>query len=388
MKTLRTIFAALPLLALLLTACTTAPPPVKGIDTAQFIALTERSPCAAGGNRLFVINEKYVYWDRDTACPDQVQRLYGNSAGKPLCIHANSINGPYTNCNDPSVRTLFDTILGNRQIADLGLGASDTVVQLKLVPPDNVNLAFTTVAMNAFSGIRTPRQVVVKDAAAWASLWAEHTATITPAPPLPEVDFNTQMLVGVFAGDLKGCHEFEIKRVNVAGGSIVVDYEDRDITAQTICIAAITNPMHVVAIPRIDAEVKFKQIMPAPIDFITIDRSPYSGVQEPQQVVIKDLASWTSLWHQHAGAGSPVPAVDFSISMVIAVFRGVLPNGCYSTEITDVYRVDSVINVHRIDTEPGEGAICTLAIVTPAHLIVVPRSNDPVVFSAERKFVP
>ena len=57
------------------------------------------------------------------------------------------------------------------------------------------------------------------------------------------------------------------------------------------------------------------------------------------------------------------------------------------TEIVDVYRVGAEINVARIDTEPGEGAICTLAIVTPAHIITVPRSDDPVVFSAERRLI-
>jgi hypothetical protein len=72
-----------------------------------------------------------------------------------------------------------------------------------------------------------------------------------------------------------------------------------------------------------------------------------------------DMASWSLLWATHTGSGRPIPALDFSTTMVIGVFLGVRSNGCYSTEITDVYRVSSVINVSRIDTEPGEGAICT-----------------------------
>lgn len=125
-----------------------------------------------------------------------------------------------------------------------------------------------------------------------------------------------------------------------------------------------------------------------PIAFTTLDRSNFSLVQEPKTVVVRDAASWTALWKAHAGSDAKVPALDFTRNMVAAVFRGRLPNGCYSTMITQVYRANSVINVHRVDTEPGPGAICTLAMVTPAHLIAIPRPDEPLVFTAERKTVP
>jgi hypothetical protein len=111
-------------------------------------------------------------------------------------------------------------------------------------------------------------------------------------------------------------------------------------------------------------------------------------VQEPKNVVVRDAASWALLWKAHTGSDANLPAVDFTRDMVAAVFRGRLPNGCYSTMITQVYRANAVISVHRVDTEPGEGAICTLAIVTPAHLVAIPRSDEPVLFTAERKTVP
>jgi hypothetical protein len=133
-------------------------------------------------------------------------------------------------------------------------------------------------------------------------------------------------------------------------------------------------------------------ICPAPnreqIAFTTIDRTNYSLVQVAKNVVVKDAASWTLLWKAHSGSDANVPAVDFSQKMVVAVFRGTLPNGCYSTMITQVYRATSAITVHRVDTEPGPDAICTLAIVTPAHLIAIPRSDEQVAFTAERRTVP
>ena len=387
MKTLRKMLAALPLFALLLAGCA-GPQPEAPLDTGPFIALASKAPCAGTGNRLFAIDQKYVYWDRGASCSDQVQRLYGPDPSKPLCVHVNSANGPYTSCTDAAARSLFDIILANRQATDLGLGAGRVVAQIALVPEVIVNLAFSTVAKESFSAIRAPRTVVVRGQFAWERLWAEHTARQSAPPPLPPMDFSSHMLVAVFAGNLMGCREFEIRRVNVRGTNVVVEYEDRDITPQSICIAAITNPMHVVAIPLIEANVAFNQITPGRVDFQTIDRTAYSGVEEPASLVIRDAQTWADVWNRHTGTTGKVPAIDFGNTIVIAVFRGVLPNLCYRTEIVDVCNVGSGLNVSRVDTAPGAGAVCGLSIVTPAHLIAVRRSDESVVFSAERSTVP
>lgn len=390
MKTLNSLLATLPLLALLAACVVIAPRPTPPgqIDTSQFVALVNEAPCPAGGNQLYVIDNRYVFWERGPTCQDQVLRLYGRTPNDLQCIHSESVTGPYTNCNNAAVRRIFDTILANRKAPDLGLGPRLGVIKLDLQVAEGVNVVFETVVKEAFSAIHTRREVVIRDAAAWAKLWAEHTAERSPAPPLPQVDFSTHILVGIFAGDLRGCHEFDIRRVNVVGGRVVVGFEDRDITAQAICIAAITNPVHIVAIPRFNAEVAFAQIAPNRLEFTTIDRTSYSGVEEPATVIVRDQATWVNVWTQHAGTTRPVPEINFSTTMVVAVFRGLLPNGCYATEITDVYLLGPVVNVARVDTEPSPEAVCTLAVVTPAHLVAVPRSDQPVTLSAELREIP
>ena len=72
-------------------------------------------------------------------------------------------------------------------------------------------------------------------------------------------------------------------------------------------------------------------------------------------------------------ARMPAPQVDFSRLMVIGVFMGSRSNGCYATGIDSVVRAGGKMTVSRTDTEPGPGVICTLAIVSPAHLVVVER---------------
>lgn len=42
--------------------------------------------------------------------------------------------------------------------------------------------------------------LVIEDDASWAQFWTAHTATRSPTPPLPPVDFNTSFVVASFHG--------------------------------------------------------------------------------------------------------------------------------------------------------------------------------------------
>ncbi len=56
---------------------------------------------------------------------------------------------------------------------------------------------FTTIAAGKISGVRTPTQIVVRDVAAWRSLWVRHAGSgVVP----PAVDFNREMVIAFYAG--------------------------------------------------------------------------------------------------------------------------------------------------------------------------------------------
>src|SRR3990172_11896341 len=61
-------------------------------------------------------------------------------------------------------------------------------------PPE---VPFTTIAAGKISGVRTPTQIVVRDAAAWRSLWARHAGSgVVP----PAVHFDREMVIAFYAG--------------------------------------------------------------------------------------------------------------------------------------------------------------------------------------------
>ena len=118
---------------------------------------------------------------------------------------------------------------------------------------------------------------------------------------------------------------------------------------------------------------------------LTLDQSSQSGITTATQVVARDAASWNTLWTQHKSTIAPpppVPAVDFSQRMVLAVFIGTRPNGCYGVAITRVTQVNSNTTVEFHESTPQPSSVCTQALTAPTHIVPVPAASGTVQFVA------
>lgn len=358
-----------------------------------FIEKARTEACSEQRNKLFVIDNKMVLSDRVGNCADNsyAQVLYGASVDNILCYAADSIAGPVVSCKDEASRAVFDTARKNLDRPDLGLSAAHTVKEVFFLPAEGSGLALGEVAIAGNSAIGAPRQVVVRDAAAFETLWREHGANSVPAPATPKVDFSTHMVIAVFGGAKPGCHEIRFNRVLVSGGKLVAEYVERDINPFTVCLAAQTAPMHMVAVPLSDAAVEFRAIAGLPFTDVALTSYSYrSG--GPLQTVVRDEASWVSLWAAHAtlalpgwdpSQAAPRPVIDFSRNMVVAVFMGNQPSGCYGTRIDGIYRSGGKLQVAVLNSVPGDSAICTMAITSPAHMVQVARSDEAVEFNIQ-----
>lgn len=102
------------------------------LNTTDFIAIASGASCANLRNRLFVIDQKHVFWDKASSYADASfsQVLYGNTPQIILCSSADSVVGPRTFYNDEDYRSLFQTIAKNLNKPDLGLGSMHHVQQL------------------------------------------------------------------------------------------------------------------------------------------------------------------------------------------------------------------------------------------------------------------
>jgi hypothetical protein len=102
------------------------------LNPQEFIDIANGASCADLRNRLFVIDQKHVFWDKASNQADASfsQVLFGNNPHIILCSRADSVNGPRTFYNDEEYRTLFQTISENVDRQDLGLGRWHHIQQL------------------------------------------------------------------------------------------------------------------------------------------------------------------------------------------------------------------------------------------------------------------
>ena len=360
------------------------PHPGTGPVLEPFVAAARTASCADLRNRLFVIDKTYVFADVAGNCSDASysQVLYGAAPDKVLCSAGDSIAGPRVSCSDPKLSALFDTMRKNLDQPDLGLGKEHKVEQHVFLPADGQTVAALEIAAEAFSHIHAPRTAVVRDQAEWLRLWAEHTGKNDSLPPPPKVDFNKQMLVAVFGGDKSACQDFGVSRVLASAGKLAVEYFDSPHPDFQVCLAVVTQPMRVVAVPRHDAQVQFTKVEAGLLAQTELAAGAYSGIQDKRQVVVRDAAAWEALWKAH-GADAKMPEVDFGRQMVIGIFMGSAPGGCHGTGIRGVYPSNGKLVVSFFERYPVEGqdVVCTKAITTPYQLVVVPRSDLPVVFA-------
>jgi hypothetical protein len=114
-----------------------------------------------------------------------------------------------------------------------------------------------SVDKGANSGIDTARQVTVRSAAEFATLWKSHAAD----RKMPDVDFNSNMVVGIFLGSRPTAgFAAEIVSAQPEGGALIVKYKENRPSRDAISAQVITSPFHLVAVPKFEGSVRFEKV--------------------------------------------------------------------------------------------------------------------------------
>jgi len=108
------------------------------------------------------------------------------------------------------------------------------------------------------SNVDDARQVVIRDAAAWRTLWQQHA----PDRPLPPVDFAKESVVAMFMGSRPTAgYNITILSATEGGGALIVTYRETRPAAGGVIAQVLTFPYHIVAIPKATAtNVRFEKV--------------------------------------------------------------------------------------------------------------------------------
>jgi PrcB C-terminal len=111
----------------------------------------------------------------------------------------------------------------------------------------------------------------------------------------------------------------------------------------------------------------------------SLDRGGQSEIEDQRQVTVRDRGEWASLWRAHAPR-RPAPAVDFAREMVAGVFMGTRPTAGFAVDIVGYRESGNDLIVLYRETAPSRDTITAQVIVSPYHLVAIPRRTGTVTF--------
>jgi hypothetical protein len=117
-----------------------------------------------------------------------------------------------------------------------------------------------TIAKGAFSGMQEPAELVITNKTQWAEIWKRHSAQGEPKKEAPDVDFTKETVLFVSAGRKStGGYGVEISGFQTKSGKTEVMIIEKKPRPGGLNIQALTAPFHIVAVPAISGEVKFRR---------------------------------------------------------------------------------------------------------------------------------
>lgn len=109
-----------------------------------------------------------------------------------------------------------------------------------------------------YSAFTEPSRLVVRDEAAWAEAWATIHGTVSDPPPLPTVDFTSEMiLVAALGPRSSGGYTVTFSAVAPVGDGLRATVQETAPGPGCVTAAVITSPVVAVRVPRVEGAVQF-----------------------------------------------------------------------------------------------------------------------------------
>jgi len=107
-----------------------------------------------------------------------------------------------------------------------------------------------SLAQGSYSGIDAQRFEIIEEATSFAALWREHSAAISPPPPLPPVDFTREVVIAAFIGQ-RGSGGSSVAIEKLSGDNpVTVGIVVKTPAANCPMSLALSQPFQLAAAPR------------------------------------------------------------------------------------------------------------------------------------------
>ena len=123
----------------------------------------------------------------------------------------------------------------------------------------STRVSFQNVVKGYRSGIREPRQAVVRSQAEWTAIWRRHSNELNSTPPT--VLFDQEIVVAVFLGEkTTGGYDTTIIRAEQSDDTLVIYYQEKTPAPGSMVIQVFMQPFHIVRMNReVGSKVTFRR---------------------------------------------------------------------------------------------------------------------------------
>ncbi len=140
------------------------------------------------------------------------------------------------------------------------LGLLGLVVFLALLQPQFPSVPFQTVALGEESGLRSQEALVITTEEGWQELWERHVSSSRRPPPLPQIDFSTEMVIALFGGSQPEGVLLQITRIEKRPGRLLVHYALSGPACSKCALpTGLVQPFHIIRLERLDLPVVFSR---------------------------------------------------------------------------------------------------------------------------------
>ena len=129
--------------------------------------------------------------------------------------------------------------------------------QTQTQPEVEVLVTHEILQQGTYSGIKEPLAQVITSQQDLEALWKRHTSVLVPQPPAPKVDFDSQAVVAIYAGEKRtGGYRIVLKNVSSEQSNLVVAYQLTEPPANSFTLQVLSQPFLLLKVQKPPGTIK------------------------------------------------------------------------------------------------------------------------------------
>jgi hypothetical protein len=123
--------------------------------------------------------------------------------------------------------------------------------QTQTQPQTEVIVTNEIIQQGTYSGMKDPLAQVITTSKDWEDLWKKHTSVLVPQPPVPKIDFDTEVVAVIFLGEKRTSgYRIVLKSIAAEGDDVVVTYQETTPPANSFTLQVLTQPFVMIKISK------------------------------------------------------------------------------------------------------------------------------------------